>query len=98
MEQEEKVTLEETLEERGNNYGEYTDICVLSQAMSKLMGQADKRSAPVSQMDDVQRDSMKMIIVKMARIAVGDADFEDNWKDIQGYAKLVQDRLPRQKS
>jgi hypothetical protein len=34
-----------------------------------------------------------MICQKMARIAVGDADYLDNWIDIAGYAQLVADRL-----
>lgn len=31
--------------------------------------------------------------MKMARIAIGDPNYLDNWVDIQGYAKLEQDIL-----
>lgn len=86
-------TLGSTMEERGNNYGEFTDIAQLSQQITSLIGEADRRSAKVSQMNPVQREAMKMILHKIARIAVGDADYADNWHDIQGYAKLVEDRL-----
>src|SRR5690606_10084595 len=31
---------------------------------------------------------------KIARILIGDPNYADNWHDIQGYAKLVEERLP----
>lgn len=38
---------------------------------------------------------MTMIATKMARIVNGDPDYLDNWHDIQGYAKLVQQELEK---
>ena len=32
---------------------------------------------------------------KIGRILSGDPNYADNWHDIQGYAKLVEDRLPK---
>jgi hypothetical protein len=34
-----------------------------------------------------------MICHKMARIVNGDADYDDSWIDIAGYATLVAERL-----
>lgn len=88
----EEMKLEETMEERGNRYGEFTDIAILSRRLEKLVFEADDRSFKGSQMNDAQREATKMIVHKLARAAVGDADYKDNWHDIQGYAKLAEDR------
>lgn len=37
--------------------------------------------------------ALDMICHKLARIAVGDINYVDNWIDIAGYATLVADRL-----
>jgi hypothetical protein len=34
-----------------------------------------------------------MILMKLARALNGDPNDTDNWHDIQGYAKLVEDRI-----
>ncbi|QZI91205.1 hypothetical protein PODOV044v1_p0022 [Vibrio phage 23E28.1] len=85
--------LEETMEERGNAYGEFSDIAELSQELKKMVFERDARSYSGSQMNATQREAVEMILHKIARAAVGDADHADNWHDIQGYAKLVEDRL-----
>jgi hypothetical protein len=36
---------------------------------------------------------MTMIVHKLARIVNGDPNYGDSWRDIEGYAKLVADRL-----
>jgi hypothetical protein len=39
------------------------------------------------------KQALDVIADKIARILVGDPNYLDNWHDIQGYAKLVEDRL-----
>lgn len=36
-----------------------------------------------------------MIFQKISRIVNGDPDYADNWHDIQGYARLVEERLQK---
>lgn len=40
-----------------------------------------------------QREALEMIAVKIARILNGDPNYADNWRDIEGYARLVANRL-----
>lgn len=40
-----------------------------------------------------QRESLEMVMHKIARIINGDPNYADSWHDIAGYAKLVADRL-----
>jgi hypothetical protein len=44
-------------------------------------------------MDYDMKQALCVICDKMARIGNGDPFYDDNWHDIQGYAKLVEDRL-----
>lgn len=83
--------LKETMDTRGKNYGEFADIADLSQALKALVFEADDKSE--TPMNNTQREAVEMILHKVARSAVGDATYQDNWHDIQGYAKLVEDRL-----
>ena len=47
-------------------------------------------------MNATQREGLKAILQKIARILNGDPNYADNWHDIQGYARLVEERLPKE--
>ena len=84
------MTIEQTLAERGNRYGDFADHAKIAQAI-----QDDMRIGPGwARLDDVKRQALTVIADKIARILSGDPNYADNWHDIQGYAKLVEDRLP----
>lgn len=85
-----KKTLVTTMKERGKTYGEFSDIAELSQKLKHVM----KASNPNKweRMDPDKLESLEMIQHKIARILIGDPDYKDNWHDIQGYAKLAEDR------
>jgi len=42
----------------------------------------------------MHKQALTVIADKIARMLSGDPNYADNWHDIQGYAKLVEDRLP----
>lgn len=81
--------ISETLSERGNRYGRFEDHARLSQALEDVMRESDgwARLAPD------QREALKMVQHKVARILNGDPNYADSWHDIAGYATLVDDRL-----
>ena len=84
------MSIEQTLAERGNRYGDFADHAKIAQAI-----QDDMRIGPGwARLDDVKRQALTVIADKIARILSGDPNYSDNWHDIQGYAKLVEDRLP----
>lgn len=85
------MSTESTLKERGNRYGSFTTHSALSQSLKKCMikHNVTKWNNLVSD----QKEALEMIQHKVARIINGDPDYIDNWHDIQGYAKLIEDRL-----
>ncbi len=82
-------TLHRTLHARGSNYGDYGYMATCAQRIKEAMG-------PRANMSAVQRESLDMIATKIARLCCGDPNNQDSWHDIQGYAKLAEDRLPVQ--
>jgi hypothetical protein len=41
------------------------------------------------------KEALEMVANKLARILNGDSLYVDSWRDIEGYVKLVADRLER---
>lgn len=97
------MSIENTLAERGTRYGDFTDHADLAQGiqfrMQKFCLKADNDVGFIEpwkdRLNNVQRQALTVIADKIARILSGDPNYADNWHDIQGYAKLVEDRLPR---
>lgn len=79
-----------TLAERGERYGDFTDHARVCQALK----QVQMMQPGWERLSAVQKQALEVIADKIARILTGDPDYDDNWHDIQGYAKLVEDRLP----
>ena len=87
-------SIDKILKERGSNYGDFGDHAMMSQHMKQVI----QHGNGTRNMRAFQREAISMIIHKIARIANGDPDYRDSWEDIAGYAKLVADRLPRQRT
>ena len=84
------TSIEQTLQERGARYGDFADHAAVCQAIKRAMRPDEKRW---HQMSAAQRQALEVIADKIARIVTGDPDYADNWHDIQGYARLVEERL-----
>lgn len=82
------MSVEQTLQERGSRYGDFSDHAKIAQDLQEAM------RAPIGwqKLDDVKRQALTVIADKIARILNGDPNYTDNWHDIQGYAKLAEDR------
>lgn len=98
------MSIENTLAERGNRYGDFTDHARLCQDLKDVMTtfavvQNTPNSVavhfPWSELPATHKQALEVIADKIARILSGDPNYADNWHDIQGYAKLVEDRLPK---
>jgi hypothetical protein len=82
------MTVEATLAERGSRYGDFSDHAILAQGLQDAM-----RCPPGwGRLTAVQKQALTVIADKIARILSGDPNYVDNWHDIQGYAKLAEDR------
>lgn len=88
------MSLETTLENRGQEYGDYSGMARIAQNLKETL-----RSGPSwINMSPVQRESLEMLATKLARIVCGNCDNPDSWHDIAGYAKLAEDRLTQGQS
>lgn len=84
--------IDKILDERGQRYGKFVDVAKATAAIEE----AFYDSCSLDKLNSLEPDqtvAIDMICHKLARIAVGDADYVDNWVDIAGYAQLVADRL-----
>ena len=77
-----------TLQERKARYGDFTDYAHTAQYLQNVM----REHKNWQKLDFVKRQALSVIADKIARILNGDPEYKDNWHDIQGYAKLVEDR------
>lgn len=78
-----------TLNERGKRYGLFTDNAAVAQPLKELY-----RKQPGwhrIRLDGQQ--ALDIIADKISRIFSGDPDYDDNWRDIAGYAQLIVDRI-----
>ena len=81
--------IETTLAEREKTYGDYEDVAKISQFLKQILWDGKQ----YHNLRSFQLESLDMICNKMARIVNGDPKYKDSWHDIEGYAKLVSDRL-----
>ncbi|MBR0573384.1 MULTISPECIES: DUF6378 domain-containing protein [Pasteurellaceae] len=79
-------TVQQTIVDRGAVYGDFCETAYISQKLKGALktGNLDKEIRITTQ----QREALEMICVKIARIVTGDPNYEDNWRDIAGYAML----------
>lgn len=90
--------VEQTLAERGARYGDFTDHAIVAQRLQDVMRTSAIEDGVVAinrgweALSPVQKQALTVIADKIARILSGDPDYTDNWHDIQGYAKLAEDR------
>lgn len=79
----------DTLKAREKTYGNFFEQAHIGQALKNVV-QLQPRW---SELEDDQKEALEMICVKVARIMNGDPNYQDNWHDIEGYARLVAQRL-----
>lgn len=77
-----------TLAERGARYGDFSDHSVIAQQLQDVM----RETPGWARLSPDKRQALTVIADKQARILSGDPEYRDNWHDIQGYAKLAEDR------
>lgn len=90
------MNVQATLAERGTRYGDFSDHALVAQRLQDVMRGIDifaENNWTRGKLSDVQKQALTVIADKVARILSGDPSYADNWHDIQGYAKLVEDRL-----
>ncbi len=82
-------TIDDTLAERGQRYGEFTGHALITQSLKDVMRQGDHWL----DLEDDQMEALEMVAHKVGRILNGDPNYLDSWTDIIGYVRLVEKRL-----
>lgn len=83
------MSVTKTLKERGKRYGEFVDNAAIAQELKDTM----RVSPRWKELEADQKECLDMIASKISRILTGDPTYADNWHDIRGYTKLVEERL-----
>lgn len=84
-----KVDIESLVTERGNRYGKFADGAEIMRDLKHVMHEVDGWN----NLSPSQKEALDMIQHKIGRILNGDPNYDDNWKDIAGYSKLIADEL-----
>lgn len=83
------MSVQQTLDSRQSTHGDFADHARITQLLKTVIhNQPNWKNLNV-----MQRESLDMIMHKVGRIMAGNPDHADHWHDIQGYAKLIEDRL-----
>lgn len=83
--------LGKTLIERGATYGRFEDHAKAAMALKNtIRRELHSRNKVLA---DDQMHALDVICDKIARVINGNADYTDNWHDIAGYARLIEERL-----
>lgn len=83
----------DTLAERGSRYGNFADHALIAQSLQQVMRGTDAIPSKWDRLAPDMQQALTTIADKIARILNGDPTYLDNWHDIQGYARLVEQRL-----
>jgi hypothetical protein len=83
-----------TLAERGSRYGDFLGHAQVTMGLKQVI--AAKLQHRGKSLHADQQEALDMICHKIGRIINGDANYDDSWRDIAGYAQLVCDRLVRE--
>ena len=83
------MNIDETLEQRGNQYGSFDEHARVTQNIKNAMQDSANWSLRAAD----QKEALEMIAHKAGRILNGNPDSHDSWHDIVGYTKLVADRM-----
>jgi len=81
--------VESTLIERGSRYGSFRTHAIYAEAFNGIFS----GSPNWHEMKPDAKESLRIIANKIGRILNGDPEYDDNWRDIAGYATLVLQRI-----
>lgn len=81
--------VDELITERSNRYGKFKGGAEIMRDLKHVMHEVDGWN----NLSPSQREALDMIQHKIGRILNGDPNYDDNWKDVAGYATLIVNEL-----
>ena len=88
---EENMNIEKILQDRNATHGDFREGAKISQHLKKVVGTYGEHLTPT------HRESLDMIMHKVARLLNGDPMHMDTWTDIIGYATLAVEDIEASK-
>ena len=83
------MTTDPPIGERHETHGDYTNTAQVSQHLKTTM----RNARNWARLSNDKRESLDLIMTKVARIMSGEPNEPDHWLDIEGYARLARERL-----
>lgn len=83
------MKIDDVLAQRETRYGSFAEVAIVTQNIKAAM----RHSSGWHSLPADMKEAIEMMSSKAARILCGDPLYGDSWRDIEGYAKLVADRL-----
>lgn len=83
--------VDEVLTDRGKSYGKFVNNARTSQRLKAVISEAlleREESIP-----DDAAEALDMFCSKISRLVNGDINHVDGWRDIEGFSRLVRERL-----
>jgi hypothetical protein len=77
------------LHERGKTHGDFKVQAWIAQELKACVENGPNWALMTAD----KREAIHMVLHKISRIVCGDPDFKDAWDDIQGYARLISNKL-----
>lgn len=74
------------LDERQKTHGDFDLTAMIAQELKDAL----RRGKNWREMDDTEREALEMIATKIGRILSGNPYEVDHWRDIAGYAALIE--------
>lgn len=90
------MSIETTLQQRGDRYGSFEGHADITQSIKAIMTQ--RPTTNWHHLPDAHKEALEMIAHKIGRILNGDPNYADNWHDIAGYATLVEQVITNEKA
>jgi hypothetical protein len=87
------LNLDDTLEARGGQYGDFAAQAKASQLIKAAFAKCDNWT----ELDDIAREALETIAIKISRLLTGNPEHYDSWHDIAGYAELKARRIGKKK-
>jgi hypothetical protein len=91
--------IEDVLSARQETHGNFSEVSHTVSGIEEVLAEVEKYflgfgKAEVTPWRPEQKVALRMIILKIARIAAGDPLHADHWLDIAGYAVLAAKSIP----
>ncbi len=81
--------MSDLLDEREKTHGAFYNVASMAQELKDAM----RRGRNWKVLDDTERETLEMIASKIGRILAGNPHEPDHWRDISGYATLIERAL-----